>query len=495
MRRSERKAPWLNYAKINSQGMASNSQSEDSDDGAINEEEILDYDDDLSGSEDGEIVEESGQKDEEEPDSEEWDLDEIIKSVLESEDFNKAEALLNEKEQKCESLKATLKREKAKEQEQKKKKLKAQMEQRFQQLKKTEDNLNKSIMESRNNTPESSPSNKVGKQKRPEGSKHGGRKNSRITTGRRRTTSGRNPRRSPTDSRNPRENRGEYDALFTSVGNLKCGNNEMFAELVAKAMEASSNLKSRLPNSHRRDSCSSGVEPGQEQLFELLAGLRDTKLTEKECESLNTCSSHNSHEGQIAGSASRVSDVCTTEYKAKVNNGGSHENEGDQGSRPIPKGEFEGERSKKGKKLVSGKCTKPDESDIKQVVKYAHEKLDSRHVQDRVFDNLPFNMLVAGELEIVMLRTTPPEEREACIQIAKTVCYHKEYLGDEDLRNGYDAILKRVEQGNEVWGAHLGEELHKHYDYRANVIVRNKLQDSKNKGGGVGESQPSPSER
>ena len=60
--------------------------------------------------------------------------------------------------------------------------------------------------------------------------------------------------------------------------------------------------------------------------------------------------------------------------------------------------------STKSRKLVSGKCTRPNELDIKQVVKYVHEKLDSRHVQDKVFDSLPFHLLVASELELASLR-------------------------------------------------------------------------------------------
>ena len=52
------------------------------------------------------------------------------------------------------------------------------------------------------------------------------------------------------------------------------------------------------------------------------------------------------------------------------------------------------------KRLISGKCTKPDESDIKLVVQYAHEKLDSKHSKDLKFDALDFNLLIAGELEI-----------------------------------------------------------------------------------------------
>ena len=51
-------------------------------------------------------------------------------------------------------------------------------------------------------------------------------------------------------------------------------------------------------------------------------------------------------------------------------------------------------------KLTSGRATKPDKSDIKKQVKFAHEKLDSRHIKERIFDNLTFPLLIAGELEL-----------------------------------------------------------------------------------------------
>ena len=42
------------------------------------------------------------------------------------------------------------------------------------------------------------------------------------------------------------------------------------------------------------------------------------------------------------------------------------------------------EDSRGKQKLVNGKCVKPDEMDIKVVVKYAHEKLDPKHIQDQI---------------------------------------------------------------------------------------------------------------
>ena len=127
------------------------------------------------------------------------------------------------------------------------------------------------------------------------------------------------------------------------------------------------------------------------------------------------------------------------------------------------------------KKLVSGRCARPDETDIKLVVKYAHEKLDPRHISIRDFDQLDFNTLIAGELEIALLEETPLCEATARIEIAKTLCYHRRYLGEKELIKGYDNMLKQVEQGKLTWTDEMSEKLHQHLDYQANVITRDKM--------------------
>ena len=155
------------------------------------------------------------------------------------------------------------------------------------------------------------------------------------------------------------------------------------------------------------------------------------------------------------------------------NNKGSKDNElpaGDNNGTLQGPGGSEGSR-----KLVSGKCTKPDESDIKKVVKYPHEKLDSKHVTNRDFDKLEFNILIAGELELIALHSIGEQEKAARIEVAKVLCYHKKYLDDANLRAGYDSIMKQVEQGVIDWDDSLGEKLHQLLDYRANVILRDKM--------------------
>ena len=82
---------------------------------------------------------------------------------------------------------------------------------------------------------------------------------------------------------------------------------------------------------------------------------------------------------------------------------------------------------------------------------------------------------MAGELEIIASPDVASKEKEARTLMVKTLCYHKMYLDDGDLRDGYDSILKKVEQGKLTWSPSLAEELHNHLDYQANVYTRNKM--------------------
>ena len=268
------------------------------------------------------------------------------------------------------------------------------------------------------------------------------------------------------------DRKGECDNFLSSLLNLKQGNAGKLNELINKAVEASTNMaggfesvaserlgiKGGMPvnasikewetgrNSLNRAEHNINSDRGREQLFSLLSEVKRAagdNRRDKGCERVGSDVLSENEEGGKGEADREVNDE--TEVR-------------------------------KAKKLISGKCTKPDESDIKQVVRFPHEKLDVKHVQDRVFDKLSFNLLVAGELEIALI--APEPERSARIGVAKTICYHKHYLRDEDLRNGYDSVLKKVEQGILGWDCDLGEELHELYDYRANVLMREKVKES-----------------
>ena len=362
-----------------------------------------------------------------------YSLDRQIEETLEEGEEQRAEASIREKEKRCQTLKATLKKEQSKAEEWKKQRIK-QMQARFKKLQKTEEALSKSLTSSRGSsrtsTPLSSPRSKL--RRTPEYNKSKIVKKSTKNGSRCRTSSAAS--RGGVE-RQETEGNSEYNQIVSSLFDLKNGKVNKFSKLLSKTMEANSNLREGFGSgvqSLRKQSVNSsdntieqvwsiGTQLGQKQLLALLNELKVVKADNRS--------------------------------KVGVNKKTIREEKGDM------EGDPEGDNlDKKGKKLVGGKCTRLDESDIKVVVKYAHEKLDVKHAQERVFDRLPFNLLVVGELEIALLQEEP--KKSARIQMAKTVCYHHQYLRDEDLRNGYDSVLKRVEQGTMTWEDQLGEELH-----------------------------------
>ena len=286
------------------------------------------------------------------------------------------------------------------------------------------------------------------------------------------------------------EEKSEYKELLNTFLSLKQGKGEAYSELVEEAMTATDNI---LKLKKQRNKSPAG--DNQNSAFK-------GKLTIDDCDSASECERDDDHREdalklvqalQSAVKENKQLDsntincvlesiVHSHEHTSKVNNTkkdkGSEINENreriNQGS------EYEGAVSNedKKKKLVSGKCTKPDETDIKCVVQFAHGRLDSRHTTsaERVFDKLSSNLLVAGELEIASLNTISEAERLARVNIAKTVSYHRAYLKDADIRNGYDHVLKNVEQGKWTWSDDLGEKLHSHYDYQANKLARERMQ-------------------
>ena len=379
---------------------------------------------------------------------ESYDLDVEIEKALMREDTQRAEALLTEKERWCKSLKAELKKEQSKEEEVKKCKLK-EMQMKFKQLQKTEEALNKSIASSRASTPSTSP--KARGKKSPEGVKRSKatKKTDRRGGTRKRTASqGMVPGRSSSSAEGNKENNqknSEYHEFLYSLIDFKNGKSSKFMDLINRAMEATNyvfkdsnvmqdilGLKGGiLPNASvsqfkldNRGVKNVDSPVGCEQLVSLLNDFHTSKV----------------NKGDRNNDATTNSEVCDGYRTVNAIEGGDCSEDNREAE---VNGEASEHGSKKGKKLISGKCTKQDESDIQLVVKFAHEKLDAKHVQDQVFDQLPCNLLVVGEIEITLLHPKP--ERTQRLQIAKTICYHKLYLKDEDLRNGCDCVMKRVE--------------------------------------------------
>ena len=402
-----------------------------------------------SESEEGEINESMSQKSVQ-SDLDNSDLDLEIEKALEEGDSDRAQVLLDEKERRCKELKEELKKETDKEAVLRKKKIQ-QMAARFKSLKRTEDSLNKTLAGSRASTPSSSPPKrsprrtvatvrkKMGesnKLKRGKGGGHGGKKarTSLSTT----------------------QSRSEYNNFISNLLDLKAGKNDQFNELLCKAMQVNENMSGNLNEKvgQAQPSGKKGEEGTAWQINELIQAIKDVRLV-------------NSAQGKREGDNRQEVDNEDKETEL------TH----------VQTGQTTTE-SNTGKKLVSGKCAKPDDTDIKVVVKFAHEKLDPRHVQDRQFEKLNFVQLVAGELELATRAGIHEDEQKARTNLAKVICYHKQYLHDADLRSGYDHVLKQVEQKLLNWTDDLGDHLHQFYDYRAMALLREKIQQQARQEGG-----------
>ena len=433
----------LHHGRKRSPLLGDNSKDNSDDQISINS----DPDDEFNTTEEGEI---SDSEDSEAGDLEGSKLDDAIKEAFSNDDFDLAETLLQRKERRCSKLKQELVLEEKNKEIAERKRKKRLMEERFKKLQETEDSLNRSLATSRGSTPVSSPPSS--------GRKH---KKAKTTRSHIKKTSSPIDKRKARRKSSPRkitkkahkDDTSEYPNLINTITSLSNGKTEAFTELMAKAMQSKDNLEcleSQEGEQYFRNSnlksATVDSKVGQEQLFEILRAIKDNR------KSVHKHKVPRYQNNNKVESADDNSDSDTdTELSMQTDN----------------------------RKLKSGKCAKPDSCDIKKVVKFAHEKLDVKHVKNRTFDSLSFNLLMAGEIELVLLKSTKPDEKEARLNIAKVLAYHKQYLSDAELREGYDYVLKTVEQGQKNWCDNLGEDLHEFLDYRANVIARAKLHESR----------------
>ena len=106
---------------------------------------------------------------------------------------------------------------------------------------------------------------------------------------------------------------------------------------------------------------------------------------------------------------------------------------------------------KKGKK--SGFYTKPGNSKLKSHELFAHVALDDNLGGDRTFESLTFNLLVAGELEIIDSQDVTEKEKKTRIKLLKLLAYKQEVLSKDEILNQYANFVRRVEKGKYRWGS------------------------------------------
>ena len=270
-------------------------------------------------------------------------------------------------------------------------------------------------------------------------------------------------------------NRGEFNDIYNSILHLRHGNLAPFADIMANRANMEGAKTSSLPNltntgkgqvnlghpSSRRNlnfgnASNAPITP---------AGVNDIAITSGGNANKSIVASNN----EVANNGPLKAVAFANESVVKAGN--------QTVSKPIKCEEAESDEEsepKKGKKRKSGILTKPDEADIVQTVRFPHELLDDRHVKhgDKIFGKLNFNLLCAGELELIKRCGISPEEKEARIEILLTLCYHSSYLTTDELKAQYSATLQRIERGSAKWDPILAERLHNDLAFRASVSSR-----------------------
>ena len=496
MSRNLRKSKRPDYAALNSGKMLKSrrdSSSDESDTDTIGEKELLDQsldfldinpaeeEDDFL--EDGEL-QESDESDECVPTATDK-YSKLIKKYTKEGNVEKLKEILNKKRERCKKLKTEVETERKKEKEKEMKMVLAELN----KVNKAEYSLEKSLSSSRSSTPCNSP-------RRRNRNKATNKKENGLRT-KKPTVASKVCKKTSLD-----KEKSEYKDILTTLMGIKQGKTEVYSELVEKAMDATDNIikikESRThesknsqdesdANSNYSDSCNerecdNNSEVGnKDQVLKLLQELRH------EVKDNNQISVESLTKVLKTIGAEDNEKIGAHAHKSKVNIDMMTEADNAIGKCEHTGGKFKNNQNKENKdssdkkKLVSGRCSKPDDIDIKRVVKYAHEKLDSRHVapSDKNFDKLTFTWLIAGEIELAMQEEIDMTERMARLSIVKTICYHRSYLSEGELKDGYDQILKKIEQGQRNWSDNLGEELHRYLDYRANLLLREKIQKEK----------------
>ena len=429
----------------------------------------------------------------------ETDFDAHVEKAISDGNEEKLAQLLEMKERRCQQLQRQLKEQERlkKEEDKAKKKRLREMQEKFKKLQKAETSLNKSLANSANSTPAGSPE-KTPKKKRTVRSTLAKSPKAQV----RKTCKKQTQSRRGLDPHASREKKGEIisqsipkkdnDIYINSAVNLPEGNkldhvNELLSravnvnELVSHAKDSQFNLEVLKAGKITQSSAMGGFATNNGGMYR--RECRDEEQLNRNVETAegkqqlvnsleNVLQADNAQQLQLIELLRELK-----ELKIKATTDEQKKQEGEKTTKPSEEEKEDNKIAEGKKKPVSGKLAKPDEIDIKKPVKFAHEKLDPRHSKERIFDQLNFQLLVAGELELATREEASLEEKDARVRIAKTICYHKLYLTDEDLRRGYDIVMKQVEQGVQSWGPQLAEELHQLLDYRSNVISRERMKE------------------
>ena len=229
------------------------------------------------------------------------------------------------------------------------------------QADRVKENLQRSLASSRNNSPISSPKSKKGKKK------------TATDTGRKEKKT--NNKTSRTTGKQSKE-QSEYDDTLNSILNLKQGQNKQYSELVLKALKATNNIMSikRMCDSNPDNSDDNNATSSSKQKkTRAVKGSKGGKLLNI-IDQFKTEYSSNTSGREWEKQVLHLQEKLLNELKARDERLEHIERvlvnkESEDRNNTIEKrgrDTEQGNEVDRKKKLVSGKCTKLDESDIQQ---------------------------------------------------------------------------------------------------------------------------------
>ena len=110
-------------------------------------------------------------------------------------------------------------------------------------------------------------------------------------------------------------------------------------------------------------------------------------------------------------------------------------------------------RKKRGRKVTSGLYAKAGNTQLVSRELYAHTELDDELSGDKDIFALSFNLLVAGELEIITSDKISEQERLSRTQVLKALAYKHEHLPRQEIIKQYVNFIRKVEKGKFAWGS------------------------------------------
>ena len=201
--------------------------------------------------------------------------------------------------------------------------------------------------------------------------------------------------------------------------------NKSSAMIQSQAEDFERELKSKLPSIEH---------------IEQLLHVSDKKIKSRKSRKLKKKSSRRNKRKRSSSSDSSDYETSTSDS----------ENESDSTGEDSSSEDDRKHRKRKGKKLRSGIYVKPGNANIVSNELFAQTTVEET---PKIKGEISFNLLVAGELEILTNFKISKKERFTRLEVLKKLAYKAEHLPQEEITRLYSNFINKVERGVFKWGS------------------------------------------